>query len=141
MGVSPSDGSYGGDRFTVVGDLRLPPPEHSCKVHCNQAHYVPMYGGGEVSGATGVQAVVGTGSIAIGRHGEGSPGGGMDIWRGGDGRDGDGDELNRWEDTVENLNLGMEPNAALAYSTGLELHHLIMSMIGGHKGLSERERH
>ena len=44
----------------VTGDveLHIPPPERSRTVHCNQAHYGLVSGGGEVSGVTGVQAVV-----------------------------------------------------------------------------------
>ena len=45
-----------------------------------------------------------------------------------------------WDDTVTNLILGTEPNYPLAYDPGLELHHPIMSMIGGHGGRLERER-
>ena len=60
----------------------------------------------------------------------------MDGGEGGDGHDRykDGDRLNRWEDTVANVTLGTEPNSHLASAPGLELHHLIMSIIGGHGG-------
>ena len=40
---------------------------------------------------------------------------------------------------VTNLNLGAEPNDCLAYALGLELHHLIMSKLGGHGDRLERE--
>ena len=36
---------------------------------------------------------------------------------------------------VTNLSLGTEPNDPLAYVLGLELHHLIMTKLGGHGGL------
>ena len=35
---------------------------------------------------------------------------------------------------VTNITLGMDPNAPLAYAPGLELHHPIMSNLGGHRG-------
>ena len=37
-----------------------------------------------------------------------------------------------WEDTVANVILRTETNATLAYAMVLELHHPVMSMIGGH---------
>ena len=49
---------------------------------------------------------------------------------GGYGRGGDRDRLSQWEDNVEKLTLGTEPNAPLAYDPGLEHHHLIMSTLG-----------
>ena len=62
-------------------------------------------------------------------------------WRGGggggDGPDGDG--LNWWEDTVEDLILGTEHNNPLVYAPVLEHHQPIMSMIGGHGGRLERD--
>ena len=63
MGVSPAGGSDGGGGVTVGGYPRIPPLEHSCAVHCNQAHYLSVYGGVEVYGFTGGQEVVGTGHI------------------------------------------------------------------------------
>ena len=46
-------------------------------------------------------------------------------------------------DTVENLILGTEPNYPLSSYMGLEIHHPIMSMLGGHRGWLgiERERY
>ena len=55
----------------------------------------------------------------------------MDVGRGGDRQYGDGDRLNRWEDNVANLILGTDHNDTLAYALVLELHHIIMSTIGG----------
>ena len=43
-----------------------------------------------------------------------------------------GDGLLFWDDNVANVILGTEPNDNLAYAPGLELHHPIVSMIGGH---------
>ena len=40
-------------------------------------------------------------------------------------------QIIRWEDTLANSILGMEPNTLLSYAPVLELHHPIMSMIGG----------
>ena len=146
MGISPAGGSDGGGGVTGGGYLRLPPPEHSHKVHCSQAHYGPVSGVGEASGVTGGQSVAGTGRIGLGMDADGGLGGGTDKGGRGDGRDGDGDGygygdgLTRWEDTVANGILGTEPNDTLAYDPGLELHHPIMSMIGGHRGRLDRER-
>ena len=55
-------------------------------------------------------------------------------------RRGVGYEINRREDTVANLILGTEPNAPIASASVLELHHLIMSKLGGHRGRLERDR-
>ena len=41
---------------------------------------------------------------------------------------------------VTNVTLGTEPNAPLAYATGLEPHHPIMSKLGEPGGPLERER-
>ena len=54
----------------------------------------------------------------------------MDGRKGVDGKDRDRDELIQTDVNVAHINLGMEPNASLAYDTGLEPHHLIMGMIG-----------
>ena len=59
---------------------------------------------------------------------------------GGYGRDGDRyGQLIRWDYTVANVILWTEPNYPFAYDLGLELHHPIMSMLGGHGGRLERE--
>ena len=55
VGVSPSDGRYGGVVVTGGGYLCLLHPEYSRTVHYNQDHYGPVSGGGEVSGVTDVQ--------------------------------------------------------------------------------------
>ena len=55
MGVYPSGGSDGGGGIAGGGYLRIPSPEHSRKVHCNQAHYGPVSGGGTEYGVNGVQ--------------------------------------------------------------------------------------
>ena len=90
---------------------------------------------------TDIQAVVGAGRPGLGGDVDGGSGDGTGggPGGGGDGLDRDG-RLIRWEDTVANVILGMEPNALLAYAPGLELHHLIMSMLGGTEaGQRERE--
>ena len=48
-----------------------------------------------------------------------------------------------WDNTVAKPILGMETNATLDFALGLEPHHLIMSMLGGHGGRLEigREIH
>ena len=57
-----------------------------------------------------------------------------------DGRDGYRDGLNWCEDNGSNITLGTDTNAPLAYNTGLEHHHTIMSTIGDPRGRLERER-
>ena len=71
VGVSSAGGSDG--RGTVTGgeDIRLPRPEHSRAVHFDQAHYGPVSGGGEISRATGGQAVVLDGGLRGRMGGEG----------------------------------------------------------------------
>ena len=65
MGVSPSKGCDGGFGITVGQDLCLPPTEHSCTVHRNQAHYGPVSGGGEIPGDKVVQAMVLSGGAGL----------------------------------------------------------------------------
>ena len=135
MGVSPAGGNNGVGGSTGGGDLRLPPEEHSRKVHCDKSHYGPVSGGREVSRVTGDQEVVGSRRLGLGGDADGGLGGGMLEGGGGDGQDDGGDgQLICWEDTVANIILGTDPNNPLAYAPGLELHHPIMSMIGGHGG-------
>ena len=57
-----------------------------------------------------------------------------------DGRGGDGYRFNQWGDNIENIALGTEPNAPLAYDPGLEHHQPIMSTFGEPGGRLERER-
>ena len=63
-----------------------------------------------------VQAVVRNRCLVLGRDADVGLGGGTDRGVGGDIKGGDGDGLNRWEDTVANLILGTDPNYPLAYS-------------------------
>ena len=136
MEVYPAVRGNGGGGVTRGGYLRLPPPEHSRKVRCNQDHYGSVSGGVEVSGVTGVQTVEGAERTGLGGYLDGGSGGGMGGGGGGDGWDGDGDgKLVRWEDTAADVILATEPNAHLEYAPGLELHHMTMIMIGFHVGL------
>ena len=93
-----------------------------------------MSGGVGASGVTGAQLVVGTGRSGIGRDADSVLGCGTNRGGRGYGRDGGGDGINRWEDTVANVILGKDPNAPLDYALGLELHHPIMNMLGGYGG-------
>ena len=57
----------------------------------------------------------------------------------GSGRDGklgdrDGERLSQWEDNVDRLTLGTEPNSTLAYALVLEHHYPIMSTLGDSGG-------
>ena len=72
----------------------------------------------------------------VDREAELEEGGGGDRQEGY--RYGDG-QIIRWQDIVANLILGTEPNDLFAYAPRLELHHPIMSMLGGHRGRVERE--
>ena len=93
VGILPAGGSDGGGRTSVVGDLRLLTPEHSHTVYCDQAHYVPVSGGGAETGTKGVHAVVGTGWSGCGGYADGGSGGGMYGEGGGYGQDRDGDKV------------------------------------------------
>ena len=140
MGVSPSGGRYGRGRITGGGDLFLPPSEHSRTYYCDQAHYGPLSGGGEEAGVKGFQAVVGELRLGIGGDVDGGSVGGTDGGRGVDIQDQYRDGLNRWEDNVANVILGMEHNAPLAYTPLLELHHPIICTLGGNRGRLDRDR-
>ena len=116
VGVSPSGGINGEGGITGGGYLRLPPPEKSCTVHCNQSYYGTVSGGREASGVTGDQEVVGAGRIVPGRDVDSGSGGGTGGGRGGYGKyiKGDG-QIISWEDTVANLVSGMETNYPITY--------------------------
>ena len=58
MGLSLVEGRNVGGGISGGGDLRLPPPEHSFTVYCDQAHCVPVSGIGSEAGVKGDQAVV-----------------------------------------------------------------------------------
>ena len=59
MVLSPTRVRDGRGGITGGGDLYLPPLEHICTIHCNQAHYGPLSGGVAASGVKDGQAVVG----------------------------------------------------------------------------------
>ena len=78
--------------------------------------------------------------LGIGGDADGGSEGVTVRGEGRDWRDGDRDgKIIRWEDTVANVILGTESNDPLAYDPGLELHHLIMSVLGGSGGQLERD--
>ena len=60
------------------GDLCLPSPEYSCTVHCDQAHYGSVSGGGAEDRFKGGQTVMGSGRLGLGGDVEGVSGGGTD---------------------------------------------------------------
>ena len=93
MGTNTDGGHYGGSGTSGGEYLRLPPPEKSHTVYCDQAHYGPVYGGGAETRATCVQVVVVKGQGVYGGDVDGQSRGGTDRWGGGDGRGGDGDIL------------------------------------------------
>ena len=86
MNIPPVGGSDGGGGNVGGGDLRLLPPENSHTVYCDQAQYKPVYCGGAETGATGIQAVVGTEQVVCGGDADGVSGGGTDLGGGGDGQ-------------------------------------------------------
>ena len=61
--IPPSGGRVGGVIISGGRGLRLSLLEHVRTVYCDQAHYVPVTGGGLEAGSKGVQVVVGTGRI------------------------------------------------------------------------------
>ena len=92
------------------------------------------------TGATVLQAVVGSGRGGRGWDADGVLGGGTDRGGGGYGWDRNGcGPIIRWDYTVANVILGTKPNATLDFSPGLESQHPIMSMLGGHRGRLDRE--
>ena len=132
VNITPAGGRNGRGRDVGDGDLHLPPPEHSCTVYCDQAHYGPVSSGRADTGDMGLQRVVGSGWGGHRGDEDGGFEGGTVRGGGGDRRDGDENgQLIRWEYTVAKIILGAEPNSPLAYATGLELHHPIMSMLEG----------
>ena len=68
MVVSPYGGRDGRLRIIGGGELHLPPPEQSCIVHCDQAHYRPVSGSRAETGVKGCQVVVGAGRIGLGGY-------------------------------------------------------------------------
>ena len=142
VGVTPAGGGDGRDGVTGGGDLHILPPEHSLTVHCNHAYHGPMSGRGEASGVTDVQGVVVSRRPGLVEDTDDGSGGGTGVGEGGDRQDEYRDtQIMRWEDTLANVILGTEPNSTLDYDLGLQLHHPIMSMLGGHRGRLERERY
>ena len=140
-GHTPAIRCDGGGGPAGGGDLCLPPPEHSCTVYYDQAHYGLVSGGEADTGDTGIQAALGSGRDGCGGDANGGLGGRTERGAGGDGRDDDGDgQLIRWEYTVANVILGTEPNAPRDYAPGLELHHPVMSILWGNLGRLEKER-
>ena len=62
MGIPYTGGGggrgYGGFGHTVGGDLLLSPPEYGLTIYCNQAHYEPVSGDGQMPGEKGFKDVV-----------------------------------------------------------------------------------
>ena len=87
MGIPPSGGRDCGGGTAGGGDLCLPPPEHSRKVYCDQAHYGTVSGRGAETKATGLQEVVGSRRGKCGGDADGSLVGRTDGGGGGDVRD------------------------------------------------------
>ena len=83
-GVGRSFGlpSYGGcdvgGGVAGFGDLRIPSPEYSSAIYCNQAHYGPVSGGEKEARDKGGNAVVGTGGFLFGGDVDGGLGDGSD---------------------------------------------------------------
>ena len=96
MGVSPAEGSDCGGIITGCGDLDLPPSENNCSVHCDQAHYIYVSGGGAEAGVKGGQVMVGVGKLGLGGDIDSVLGGGMGGGEGGYVQDRDEDRLNIW---------------------------------------------
>ena len=58
LGLTADVGCDVGERLKGGGYLRLPPPEHSFTVYCDQENYGPVSGGGAEAGATGGNKIV-----------------------------------------------------------------------------------
>ena len=81
---------------------------------------------------------MGSERIFPGRDADSGSGGGTGGGGGGYRWGGKGDrKIISWEDTVSNLILWVEPNSPLTYGPLLELHHPVMSMLGGNGGWLE----
>ena len=133
MGLTPSGGGNGGGGISGGGEIRLQPPQHCSTVYCDQENYGPLSDGETEAGTKFGNRMVGTGNFGFGGDADGGLGGGTYGGGGGDGQDGDGDgRLIKWYGTVSKKTLGTEPNAPLAYVTGLEPNHPIMSTLGAH---------
>ena len=78
MVLSPAGGNYVKGGFTGCGDQFLPLLEQTCTVHCDQAHYVPVPGGGTEDGVNSGQAVVLVVLVETGGDADGSSGGETD---------------------------------------------------------------
>ena len=96
VSISPAGGSDDRCRIIGGGDLRLPPSENSHTLYCGQAHYGPVSGGGEASGITDGQVVVGIGRPGLKGYAYKVSGGGTDGGGVEDGRDSGRDGLNKW---------------------------------------------
>ena len=96
MVVSPDGGSNGRVGITGVGGLHILPPEHSRTVNCDQAHCIPVSGGGRKDRVKGVQSMVGSGRLGLGGDVDDGLGGKTDGQGEVDGQDGDKDRLNWW---------------------------------------------
>ena len=141
VGLPPAGGCNGIGGLAGGGYLCFPPPKHSRKVYCNQANYGPVSSGKTEARAKGGKEVVGVGRFGFGGDADGGSGGGIDGGGEVDRWDGDGDtRLMKWEDTVANVTLGMDPNYRLAYAPVLEIHHPNMSTFGAHKYQLEIKR-
>ena len=82
MGIPPAGVRNSGGGTVGGVDLRLPPPEHSSKLYCNQSHYGPVSGYGVDAGVKYDQAVAGAGLIGCGEYADSGSVGGTD--RGGE---------------------------------------------------------
>ena len=89
MGVSPTGCCDGRGGINGGGDLSILPPEHSCTVYCNQAHYGPVSSREAQKGVKGGHAVVVEGQIGIGGDTDSGWRDGKNGGRGGDGQDRD----------------------------------------------------
>ena len=118
--LSPAVGRDGEGGIVGGGELRLPFPEHSRTVYCNQAHYEHISVSVVDAGVKGGQAVVGEGRTGCLGIADGGLRGGTGGEGRGDGWDRDGDRLIWWEDNAAHINLCNEHNSTFVYATILE---------------------
>ena len=91
VGVSTTSRGDARGGITVGGYIHLPPQEHSCTVHRDQAHYGLVSGDGETPRDKGFIVVMGVGGLWLGGDADVGSGGGMGWKEGEGGRGGEGD--------------------------------------------------
>ena len=96
VGIPPAGVLGGRGGTSGGGELYLQRPKHSCTVHYDQAHYVPVSGGCAEAEVKGGQSVVGSRLLGLGGDADGGSGRVKDGGGWGDGQDIYRYRLNCW---------------------------------------------